>query len=287
MKNLCSILLSLLLFFSAFTQSVNFPSLWQSGDTDLQKSLEQLLLQQGLADAVSNDQLALTLVDITDPESPKVASVNGDKMYYAASLPKIAILLGAFVEIEHAKLELTDKLWIDMNLMIRKSSNAAATRVLDTIGRDRLLEILQSPQYALYNPDRNGGLWVGKPYSSASAYKRDPLNNLSHGATAMQTARFYYLLETNQLVSVDMTEKMKQVLVNPAITHKFVKGLKSVPDLTLYRKSGSWKQYHADSIMVDAKGHKYIIVGLAQNWDGDEWLEKLALPLHNMITNTQ
>ena len=287
MKNLCSILLSLLLFFSAFTQSVNFPSLWQSGDTDLQKSLEQLLLQQGLADAVSNDQLALTLVDITDPESPKVASVNGDKMYYAASLPKIAILLGAFVEIEHAKLELTDKLWIDMNLMIRKSSNAAATRVLDTIGRDRLLEILQSPQYALYNPDRNGGLWVGKPYSSASAYKRDPLNNLSHGATAMQTARFYYLLETNQLVSVDMTEKMKQVLVNPAITHKFVKGLKSVPDLTLYRKSGSWKQYHADSIMVDAKGHKYIIVGLTQNWDGDEWLEKLALPLHNMITNTQ
>mgnify|MGYP006116143149 FL=1 len=287
MKILHSVLFLTLVFFSSLTNAVNFPSLWQSGDADLQRNLEQLLLQQDLADAVSNYRLALTLVDITDPENPKVASVNGDKMFYAASLPKIAILLGAFIEIDSGELEPTEQLWTDMNLMIRMSNNAAATRVLDTVGRDRLLEILQSPQYALYNPDHNGGLWVGKAYSSASAYKRDPLKNLSHGATAMQAARFYYLLETNQLVSADLTEKMKQILVNPGIAHKFVKGLKSVPELALYRKSGSWKQYHADSLMVEAKGHKYIMVGLAQSWHGDQWLEQLALPIHNMITNTQ
>ena len=286
MKNLRSILL-LLIFFSAYTQAGNFPSLWQSGDTELQKKLEQLLQHQGLTDAVSNNRLALTLVDISDPKSPKVASVNGDNMYYAASLPKIAILLGAFVEIEHGKLELTDQLWADMNQMIRRSSNVAATRTLDAVGRNRLLEILQSPKYGLYDPKRSGGLWVGKGYSSASAYKRDPLKNLSHAATSMQAARFYYLLETNQLVSADLTEKMKQVLVNPGIAHKFVKGLKSVPELALYRKSGSWKQYHADSVMVEANGHKYVMVGLAQSKDGDQWLEQLALPLHNMITKTQ
>jgi beta-lactamase class A len=286
MKILRSILLSLILF-STYAQATNYPSLWQSGDADLQKSLEQLLQQQGLADAVSNDRLALTLVDISDPENPKVASVNGDNMYYAASLPKIAILLGAFVEIERGKLQLTDQLWSDMNQMIRKSSNVAATRVLDTVGRNRLLEILQSPKYGLYDRKHSGGLWVGKAYSSGSAYQRDPLKHLSHGATSMQAARFYYLLETNRLVSDVLTKKMKQVLLNPAIAHKFVKGLESLPELALYRKSGSWKQYHADSVMVEANGYKYIMVGLAQSRHGGEWLEQLALPLHNMITKTQ
>ncbi len=38
------------------------------------------------------------------------------------------------------------------------------------------------------------GLCVGKEYGPAPAYRRDPLNNLSQGATALQTAHFYYLL---------------------------------------------------------------------------------------------
>ena len=90
------------------------------------------------------------------------------------------------------------------------------------VGKERLLEILQSDLYHLYDPDVNGGLWIGKEYGKSSAYKRDPLHNLSHGATPMQAARFYYLLETGQLCNPKLTAEMKDMLGNPGINHKFV-----------------------------------------------------------------
>jgi beta-lactamase class A len=38
----------------------------------------------------------------------------------------------------------------------------------------------------------------------------------------MQVARFYYLLETNRLVKSQLTGKMKDILSEPKINHKFV-----------------------------------------------------------------
>lgn len=57
-----------------------------------------------LRDAVARKQLSVALVDISDLEHPKVASVNGDHMVYAASLAKMAILLGVFKQIEIGKM---------------------------------------------------------------------------------------------------------------------------------------------------------------------------------------
>jgi beta-lactamase class A len=257
-----------------------FPSLWESFDPRLQDQLDATLEDLGLDGAVSKRQLSVALVDITDPEEPRVASVNGDEMLYAASLPKIAILLGAFVEIEQGNMDLDQDTRASLTRMIRKSSNADATRMLNRVGKDRLLEILQSG-YKLYDPSVNGGLWVGKEYGKSPAYKRDPLHNLSHGATAMQAARFYYLLETGQLVADELSGEMKAMLGNPGINHKFVKGLSGYPGARIYRKSGSWSRWHADSALVEADGHKYIIVALAENSDGGKWLSRLIKPIHD------
>lgn len=62
---------------------------------------------------------------------------------------------------------------------------------------------------------------------------------------------------------------MKQTLSKPGITHKFVLGLKSLPGVEVYRKSGTWHEYHADSALVEASEHKYIIVGLARHKNGN------------------
>lgn len=281
------VLVLLLFLFSGLQAAVPYPSLWESKDAHLQKQLEGIIKTNGLASAVESGNLALALIDISRPETPRVASLNGDQMFYAASLPKIAILLGAFVQIENEKLALDEQLKEDMDRMIRHSDNDAATRVLERIGRDQLLEILQSPRFQLYDKTHNGGLWVGKDYARSSAYKRDPLNNYSHGATVMQAARFYYLLDTNRLVGPELTRMMKQVLSEPAINHKFVKGLEGVEDARLYRKSGTWKNYHADSALVEFSNHKYIIVGLAKSPRGGEWMESLAKPLHDIVTGSE
>jgi len=279
MRSILTTVFIWLLILATPTGAETYPDLWESRSPELQKKLEGLIERKFLAKAVTQGRLALVVADITDPHKPRVASINPDRMMYAASLPKIAILLAAFVEIEKGLIKPDDALWKDMTRMIRNSSNRAATRVLERVGRDDLLEILQSQRFQLYDPKRNGGLWVGKDYAGKGAYQRDPIHNLSHGASVMQAARFYYLLETNRLVNPELTLKMKGILSNPAINHKFVKGLKGVPGVTIYRKSGTWRDYHADSALVETEDGKYIIVGMVQSENGDKWLTELARPM--------
>lgn len=260
-----------------------FPSLWESHDPRLQSKLEVVLDELGLDTAVDKGTLSVALVDITDPEEPLVAEVNGNRMVYAASLPKIAILLGAFVEIENGNMDLDSSTRDSLTRMIRVSSNSDATLMLNRVGKNRLLEILQDDYYDLYDPRVNGGLWVGKEYGKSPAYKRDPMHNLSHGATAMQAAKFYYMLETGRLVNDQLTAEMKGMLSNPGIKHKFVKGLEDFPEARIYRKSGSWRNWHADSAVVEASGRKYILVGLAENASGGLWLSSLAGSIHQVM----
>ncbi|MFT5173408.1 MAG: beta-lactamase class A, partial [Gammaproteobacteria bacterium] len=233
--------------------------------------------------AVAQDKLAVSLVDITQLREPRVAAINGDEMLYAASLPKLAILLGAFVEVERGRMALDRETRQSLTDMVRVSSNVEATRMLNRVGKKNLISILRSNRYRLYDPATNGGLWVGKEYGKSAAYNRDPLHKLSHGATALQTARFYYLLESGRLVGQDLSREMKRMLGNPGIEHKFVKGLADYRGVKVYRKSGSWNRWHADSAIVEDGVRKYILVGLAEDVNGGQWLEELAREVHLLM----
>jgi beta-lactamase class A len=254
-------------------------------DAGLQRGLERVVRDLGLADEVGAGRLALALVDATDANAPRLAMLNGNEMVYAASLPKVAILLGAFAEAEAGRLPLDEKRLEAMTNMIRYSSNDDASRVLGWVGEDRLLEILQSDRYRFYDAAGAGGLWVGKAYGKDGAYRRDPVRHLSHGATAFQVARLYYLLASDALLSPRLNAMMKAALSNPGIRHKFVKGLESRPGVRIYRKSGTWKDFHADSALVEYGDHRYIIVGLAEHPHGGDWLVRLAAPLHDLVAS--
>lgn len=278
------------IFISAFSQlniADSYPVLWESHNAELQTSLEKLITRQGLWKQIQTKHLSIALVNISDLKHPQLAELNGNQMFYAASLPKLAILLAVFVEIELGNLEETDGLNKHLIKMIRHSNNASASHVLSLIGGERILEIIQSPKFALYDKNHNGGLWIGKAYSKKGAFHRDPLYNLSHGATAIQVARFYYLLEVGQLLNAEYSKKIKEVLSKSGINHKFVKGLQGIPNIALYRKSGSWKNFHADSVMVEYKDYKYILVGLSDSAAAGNWYVKLAKPIHEIISNNK
>ena len=258
----------------------SFPELRSRIDAGFQKSVlaELEAAIPGIAsEEIDTSNASLVVADITDLENPRVAAFNGDKMLYAASLPKIAILLGAFVQIDRGELELTDELRAEMTSMIRNSSNEAASSVLDKVGFETLAEILQSDEFGLYDPNHGGGLWVGRDYGGGKAWKRDPINNLSHGASAMQVARFYYLLVTGRLVAPWLKDEFMTILSKPGINHKFVAGLKEDnPDASVFRKSGTWKQFHADSGIVVDPDYSYIIVAITDDPEGAERLPKVA-----------
>lgn len=274
---------SLLLFTFPASAQPQDPSWAESCDPRLQKALETRLNSLHLDQATKRKLLSIVVVDITDISDPRMAYINPNEMMYAASLPKIAILLGAFEKIAAGEMTLDDETLEKLKLMIRQSSNTAASEMLNRVGIDYLAELLQSPRYRLYDPE-HGGLWVGKEYGKAPARKRDPLHNLSHGATALQVARFYFLLETGQLVSPQLSQLMKSILAETEIEHKFVKGLKAVqPDSEIYRKSGTWGPYHSDSAIIEHDGRRYIAVALAKSHHGEEWLQKLIVALDELV----
>jgi beta-lactamase class A len=113
-------LILLLIFITAFwaspfekTQVSTYPSLWESFDQDFQQALETTLRKEFRGkdkDTIENKKVALVVVDINNLHQPRVAGVNTDVMMYAASLPKIAILLGAFVKIERGEMPLNSSL---------------------------------------------------------------------------------------------------------------------------------------------------------------------------------
>ncbi|ATX82305.1 beta-lactamase class A [Mariprofundus ferrinatatus] len=263
------------------------PTVRDHASPKMQRMLEKRIASLHLSRAIHDKRLSVALVDVTDPSAPAMAQINGDEMMYAASLPKIAILLAAFERISEGKLPLDDELRKTMTDMIRHSSNTAATEMIRKVGGDYINKVLASPKYRLYDPNHNGGLWVGKEYAGSKAFHRDPLHQLSHGATALQTARYYYLLETGQLVSPKHSREMKTILSKPGISHKFVKGLEDSPhgNLEMYRKSGTWRSYHADSALIEHDGRRYIAVALARDPKGGEWMKKLIREMDEIIVD--
>ena len=254
--------LSLALFGAnvAYAEST-YTDLRDAHDPELQKALDKALSHPLFWDGVHKKELSIVVADVTELHHPKVAWYNPNLMLYAASLPKIAIVLGVFVEIERGVIKLDSKTHNQLIRMIRHSSNRDATALLHKVGIKRLAEILQDERYdKLYDPAHGGGLWVGKYYDKAPAWRRDPLNGISHGASAMQAARFYYGVMTGAIIDIKYLPVLEEIFGDPAIKHKFVKGLEGREDAEIYRKSGTWRNYHADSGVVAHENFTYIVV---------------------------
>lgn len=234
---------------------------------------------------VNQKRMAIGIMDISNPYNPEMASVNGDHMMYAASLPKIAVLLAAMDAIEKGQLKNTPEIQKDMWLMISKSNNQATTRMIDRVGFRKISNVLQDPSYKLYDITNGGGLWVGKRYAAAGKRNPDPLKGLSHAATADQVLRFYKMLSYGELVNPERSAEMLEIMMNPSLHHKFVNTLDRVnPEATVFRKSGSWKNFHSDSAIVWGEdGRKYILVALIDDPAGEVICRNIAKVADDLI----
>ncbi|MDX2151825.1 MAG: serine hydrolase [Bryobacteraceae bacterium] len=252
-------------------------------DPALQSQLQAALHDAGLQPALRDGRMSVALVDVSDPAHPRYAGLNDRHMMYAASLPKIAILLAGFEKISQGMMIYNPAVREMFVRLTRFSSNTDASRAIQSIGFDFIARVLQSDKYRLYDPAANGGLWIGKAYGGPNDYwKRDPLHNLSHGATAFQVARFFTLLAQGKLVSPEFSEEMKRILGDPGIEHKFVKGLAGLPR-QIYRKSGTWGEWHSDAALVEAGDRRYVAVALMKDPKGGEALSGLIRKLDRVI----
>jgi beta-lactamase class A len=251
-------------------------------DTNLQLALqEQILVNPIWKRLIDQKRMSISIVDLNDFQNVHYAAINGDHMMYAASMPKIAVLYAAFDAIEEGDLKLTKKVKEDMWLMISKSNNAASTRMIDRVGFQRIEDLMCNPENAFYDKNGVGGLWVGKRYAAQGKRNPEPIRGLSHAATTSSVAKFYYQLATGQLINEKRSNQMLNYLKDPSLHHKFVNTLDHIaPEATLFRKSGSWKNWHCDSVMVwdEARGKNYILVAMVEDPDGEKIIRSLVRP---------
>ncbi|MCB0584242.1 MAG: serine hydrolase [Phaeodactylibacter sp.] len=254
-------------------------------DKELQSALSQQVAKNARWQALINQKkMAVGLVDMRDPSRIKFAHINGNRMMYAASLPKIAILLAAMDAMEKGELEETEEVLHDLRIMISKSDNYASTRMIDRLGYKKIESVLTDPRYKLYDRNYGGGLWVGKRYAKQGARNPDPMLGLSHAATAAQVCRFYYLMAMKELVSPQRSEQMMKIMEGPELHHKFVNTLDRIaPEARLFRKSGSWRTYHSDSVMVWGPERRYILVALIEDPEGESICRQLVFSVEEAL----
>jgi hypothetical protein len=188
--------------------------------------------------------------------------VRPDAIDYAASVPKIAILLAWMQTHPEAATTLDATTRRELGKMIKVSDNELATKFSTQLGIARVQEVLGS--YGFYDAAHGGGLWFGKHYGKGSERVGDPVGGHSHAATVRQLLRFYLLLEQGKLVSPAASAVMREIFASPEIAHlndRFVKGLAG-RGVEVRRKSGWWETWSHDTAVVTGPGRHYVLVAM-------------------------
>lgn len=250
----------------------------------LQKALEKRLSETRLSKYTRKHRLGVALVDITNAGELYYAGVNDDEMMYAASLPKIAIMLAVAQAAEDGEVTWTSEFDRRLGAMVTESSNTDASWGVEQVGLTAIGETMRDPRYCFYDESKGGGLWVGKPYGPSAFENREPLQNLSHAASARQAARFMTMLSREQLVSKDWSQHMLKIMGPPKHHHKFVGGLQGRDDVQfLARKSGSWRNWHADSALIQHGDSRYVAIGISELKNGEAVMQELIKVLDDLV----
>ncbi|MBX3736671.1 MAG: serine hydrolase [Candidatus Didemnitutus sp.] len=269
---------------SAFSAMPDFRSYSLDGspvlDSTLQQHVEAIDASLRARWEIPDGQ---TSVGVLDLRTLRLAWVRPDRIDYAASVPKVAILLGWFAaHPEPAALDATTR--HELGLMIKQSDNELAAKFSQQLGLGFIRGVLD--RYALYDAQTGGGIWLGKHYGKGGERVADPVGGHSHAATVRQLLRFYLLLEQDQLVSAEASAAMRDIFRSPDIPHKedkFVAGLAGRAGLEIRRKAGWWEDWNLDTAVVTGPGRHYVIVAMVHHAHGEEYLRAFAAAADDLL----
>lgn len=249
-------------------------------DPALQSALEQIDVQLRQQFGMTPEQTAVGLLDL---QTLRLALLQPDREEYAASVPKIGILLAYFQLRPEAITNLNPQTRHELGLMAKASDNAMAAKFSQELGLKAIQSVLNS--YGFYDAQHGGGIWVGKHYGKSDERYGSPVGDNSHGATVRQVMRYFLLLEQGKLVSPAASQVMRDIFASPDIPHddiKFVKGLAG-RDVQIIRKWGSWEDWLHDSAIVTGGGRHYLLVALTRHPRGDDYLVELARRVDDLL----
>ena len=236
---------------------------------------------------LKSDELAVTLVDLTDPARSAQASVRGSEPIYPASVVKLFYLVAAHRWLEDGRLTDTPELRRALSDMVVESYNEATHYVVDVLTgttsgpelpeaelvvwqekRGAVNRYFRGLGYTGINADKKP--WCEGPYGrevqAIRAFKPDR-NQLTTDATARLLAE----IATGTAVSGKRSAEMRALLardIHGAVkdpedqTHGFTGiALKEIPGSKVWSKAGWTSQTRHDAAYVElADGRKFVLV---------------------------
>ncbi len=230
------------------------------------------------------DQIAVTLVDLRDPQHPKSASHRGDQPIYPASVIKLFYLAAAQRWLEDGQLADTPELRRAMSDMIVHSYNEATHYVIDLLTdttsgpelpedelkvwfekRNAVNRYFATLGYANINANKKP--WGEGPYGrETQAIKAfEPKRNV---LTTDATARLMTEIVTGKCVSVKRSSEMMMLLKrdpfgetnDPDNQAKFT-GPALPPGAKLWSKAGWTSETRHDAAYIElSEGNKFVLV---------------------------
>jgi beta-lactamase class A len=249
-------------------------------DPSVQAKLEKIDAELRGKYGMSSEQTAVGVLDLN---TLRLAMIHPDREEYAASVPKVGILLAYFQLHPEAATNLNPQTRHELALMVKLSNNEAAEKLSRELGLKQIQAVLDA--YHFYDANHGGGIWVGKHYGKGDERYGDPVGNHAHAATVRQLLRYFLMLEQGKLVSPAASQAMREIFASPDIPHdniKFVKGFAG-RDVQIIRKWGSWEDWLHDAAVVTGGGRHYILVSLTKHPKGDDYLVDLAKAVDGLL----
>jgi beta-lactamase class A len=258
----------------------------------LQKSVDETVAavrDKFAADGLQAQQLALTLVDLTDALNPVRADYRGEASVYPASVIKLFYLAAAHHQMETGKLADTDELRRALREMIVDSGNDATSYVVDLLTGTTSGPELPLAELAEWHHQRNAvnryfhahgypeinanrKTWPEGPYGR-DKQAMDHFQPARNVLTANATARLLIQMAQGRCVTPARSDQMLALLQrdisNPATAdyqaREFV-GMALPPNAKLWSKAGYMKVARHDAAVVEfIDGRKIVLVIFTEN----------------------
>ncbi|MGZ8899558.1 MAG: serine hydrolase [Limisphaerales bacterium] len=192
----------------------------------LEKSVEQIVRESGYTNLA--EEIAVTVVEVSDPKAPRSGSYRGDVRIYPASVIKLFYLEAAHRWMEEGKIADTSELRRAMRDMIMESYNEATHYVIDVItgtssGQELPLEEMQEWERkrnainryfegrGYTNINVNQKPWGEGPYGRERVFVGEKFTNRNM-LTTDATARLMTEIVTGKAVTASRSAEMLQLM---------------------------------------------------------------------------
>jgi len=241
-------------------------------------------LEQFAAKKLETNQIAVTLIDLTDLQNPAIASFRGGEQIYPASVIKLFYLVAAHRWMQDGKLKDSEELRRAMRDMIVDSLNEATGFIVDCLTgttsgpelspqemeewyfkRNAVNRYFSSIGYTNINVNRKP--WCEGPYGremqSVQMHKPNHRNWLTTDATARLLAEIATGRAVSQKRSGEMLELLKRAPFSEGDkndqAHAYT-GSALPPGSLLWSKAGWTSQTRHDAAYVELPGGKKFVL---------------------------